>query len=59
MLDTMKRSSQVFAAVAFYWIVSISLVFTNKLLFSGKSFQVDAPLFITWYGGWHTLVISR
>jgi GDP-fucose transporter C1 len=55
----MKRSSQVFAAVAFYWIVSISLVFTNKLLFSGKSFQVDAPLFITWYGGWHTLVISR
>ncbi|EME32879.1 sugar-phosphate:phosphate translocator, DMT family isoform 1 [Galdieria sulphuraria] len=48
MFETMKKSSQVLTAVVFYWIVSISLVFINKLLFSGKSFQVNAPLFITW-----------
>eukprot|EP00871_Galdieria_phlegrea_P000002 jgi/Galph1/1001/GphlegSOOS_G5814.1 len=45
----LKRSSQVVAAVSFYWLVSISLVFINKLLFSGDSFKVDAPLFITWF----------
>ena len=35
-------------AVAFYWFVSISLVFLNKFLLSGEA-SLPAPLFVTWY----------
>lgn len=34
-------------AVGFYWIVSIALVFLNKLVMSGN-LELDAPLFLTW-----------
>ena len=37
-----------FFAVSFYWFVSISLVFLNKLLLSGED-SLPAPLFVTWY----------
>ena len=39
-----SRRIQVISAVAFYWVVSISLVFLNKFSMS----DVDAPIFITW-----------
>ncbi|GAB6027033.1 hypothetical protein CHUAL_013762 [Chamberlinius hualienensis] len=37
------------AVVSVYWVVSISLVFINKYLLSGKDLQLDAPLFVTWF----------
>lgn len=39
----------IFMAVAFYWVISISMVFINKTLLSGHDTKIDAPLFITWY----------
>lgn len=37
-----------FFAISFYWFVSISLVFLNKILLSGEA-SLPAPLFVTWY----------
>ena len=40
---------EIFVVVSIYWIVSISMVFLNKQLLSGKSINLDAPLFVTLY----------
>lgn len=40
---------KIFAVVAFYWIISITTVFVNKILLSSNLVQFDAPLFITWF----------
>lgn len=46
----MAASAQTIAAVvAGYFFISISLVFTNKLLMSDKKNSMDAPLFVTWF----------
>eukprot|EP00475_Leptophrys_vorax_P037573 TRINITY_DN6491_c0_g1_i1.p1 TRINITY_DN6491_c0_g1~~TRINITY_DN6491_c0_g1_i1.p1 ORF type:complete len:368 (-),score=98.78 TRINITY_DN6491_c0_g1_i1:38-1141(-) len=42
-----RSSLDVAAVVAFYWVVSILLVFLNKVAMSG-SLDLDAPLFLTW-----------
>ncbi|CAN8073891.1 unnamed protein product [Agarophyton chilense] len=39
----------VFFAVAFYWSISITMVFVNKTLLSDPEGKLDAPLFITWF----------
>lgn len=39
----------IFLAVAFYWFISITMVFVNKSLLSSPEGKVDAPLFITWF----------
>lgn len=39
----------IFMAVAFYWFISITMVFVNKSLLSSPDGKVDAPLFITWF----------
>lgn len=39
----------IFLAVAFYWFISISMVFVNKSLLSDPVGKIDAPLFITWF----------
>lgn len=44
--------------VALYWIVSISMVFMNKLVLSDSEYSLDAPLFICWFQCLVTLVIS-
>jgi len=44
--DDSKQTS-VFTAVSLYWIVSITLVFLNKVMMSGELFM-DAPIFLTW-----------
>jgi hypothetical protein len=41
-------ASKVAAVVAFYFVVSISLVYSNKVLFSSEGTSLDAPLFVTW-----------
>jgi len=35
-------------AVAFYWVVSISLTFLNKTVMTGDYLKLDAPLFMSW-----------
>lgn len=44
---------KIVSVVAAYWFISISLVFINKALLSGKDGfngdKLDAPMFITWF----------
>lgn len=35
------------AVVVFYFVISLSVVFLNKIIMSGSDFEY--PLFITWY----------
>ena len=35
-------------AVCFYWVVSLSLVFLNKVVMVGDVINLDAPLFMSW-----------
>lgn len=37
------------SVVAAYWVVSISMVYLNKMLLSNESASIPAPLFVTWY----------
>ena len=37
------------SVVATYWVVSISMVYLNKVLMSNEGISVPAPLFVTWY----------
>jgi len=39
----------IIGVVITYWIVSISMVYLNKVLMSNDGFSVAAPLFVTWY----------
>lgn len=41
-------TTKVVAVVAFYFVISISLVFLNKVLLSSPGTSIDAPLFVTW-----------
>ena len=34
--------------VTLYWIVSIAMVYLNKMLLSSKDASIPAPLFVTW-----------
>lgn len=42
-----RQMTNIFLAVSFYWVISISMVFANKTLL-GSSGTVSAPFFITW-----------
>jgi len=42
------KPGKVAAVVAFYFVISISLVFLNKVLLSSPGASIDAPLFVTW-----------
>lgn len=37
------------AIVILYWFVSITMVFLNKQILSGESFNLNAPFFVTWF----------
>jgi len=37
------------SVVTTYWIVSISMVYLNKILMSSEGISIDAPLFVTWF----------
>ena len=41
-------TTKVAAVVLFYFVISISLVFLNKVLLSSPGTSIDAPLFVTW-----------
>ncbi|XP_033746738.1 GDP-fucose transporter 1-like [Pecten maximus] len=35
--------------VSAYWLISITMVFTNKYLLSSPDLKLNAPMFVTWY----------
>jgi hypothetical protein len=35
--------------VALYWIVSISMVYLNKVMLSNYDSTIPAPIFVTWF----------
>jgi GDP-fucose transporter C1 len=37
------------SVIASYWIVSISMVYLNKIILSSPDSSLAAPLFVTWY----------
>lgn len=43
-----KSMERVVFAVAFYWAVSLSLVFVNKMSMSNNAMLRDVPLFFSW-----------
>ena len=43
-----KRYTRIFCVVCLYWFVSITMVFVNKSLLSGKA-DFNAPFFVTWF----------
>lgn len=43
------------SVVALYWVVSISMVFLNKLLMTNGELSIPAPLFVTW---WQSVVTA-
>lgn len=49
---------RVTGVVALYWGVSISMVFLNKYLLKSDSLKLNAPLFVTWYQCFITVVLS-
>lgn len=47
----MSDSQVVYIAsvVSTYWVVSISMVYLNKILMSNEGISITAPLFVTWF----------
>jgi hypothetical protein len=45
----MTDSLYVTQVIALYWVVSISMVYLNKILLSNEEASIPAPLFVTWY----------
>jgi GDP-fucose transporter C1 len=45
----MSNAVYVGSVVATYWVVSISMVYLNKILMSNEGVSIPAPLFVTWF----------
>lgn len=45
----MSANTYITSVIASYWIVSISMVYLNKVLLSSADASISAPLFVTWY----------
>ena len=50
-------TGQIALIIAAYWIVSISMVYLNKVVLSNNPVSIPAPLFVSWYQCLVTLVI--
>ena len=37
------------SVITTYWVVSISMVYLNKMLLSNEQASIAAPLFVTWF----------
>lgn len=44
-----SQNMYIAGVVAAYWIVSISMVYLNKVLLSNPDSSIPAPLFVTWF----------
>jgi GDP-fucose transporter C1 len=42
-------SMYIASVVGTYWVVSISMVYLNKVLMSNEGISIPAPLFVTWF----------
>ena len=49
MLFKTKNAQYVASVVATYWLVSISMVYLNKVLMTNTELSIPAPLFVTWF----------
>jgi GDP-fucose transporter C1 len=45
--------------ISTYWVVSISMVYLNKILLSSENASIPAPLFVTWYQCVLTCIICK
>ena len=52
-----SSTTYVASVVTAYWLVSISMVYLNKILLSNPDASIPAPMFITWFQCWQTCVI--
>lgn len=58
--STMKNESNsgyIASVIAAYWIVSISMVYLNKVLLSNPESAIPAPLFVTWFQCFVTAIV--
>lgn len=46
---TESKMLYIATVIAAYWIVSISMVYLNKVLVSSPESSIPAPMFVTWY----------
>uniref|UniRef100_A0AAF5PH14 Sugar phosphate transporter domain-containing protein n=1 Tax=Wuchereria bancrofti TaxID=6293 RepID=A0AAF5PH14_WUCBA len=53
----MQKYVKIFIVVFLYWFFSIGLVFLNKYLLSSESLKLNAPLFVTWYQCFVTVML--
>jgi len=53
----MAEAMYIASVVATYWVVSISMVYLNKILMSNDGISIPAPLFVTWYQCIVTVII--
>ena len=47
--EHVNSSSYIASVIASYWVVSISMVYLNKMLLSSDNVSIPAPIFVTWY----------
>jgi GDP-fucose transporter C1 len=47
--DKSHPSSLIAIVVAFYFIISLSVVFLNKYILSSSIYEFPYPLFVTWF----------
>ena len=48
----MPSTLEIAQIISMYWIVSISMVYLNKVLLSNEEASIPAPLFVTWSAEW-------
>lgn len=44
-----NNAMYVASVITTYWVVSISMVYLNKILLSNEQASISAPLFVTWF----------
>jgi hypothetical protein len=44
-----NNAMYVASVITTYWVVSISMVYLNKILLSNEEASISAPLFVTWF----------
>lgn len=49
MVLTSDNNVYIASVVGTYWVVSISMVYLNKVLMSNEGVSINAPLFVTWF----------
>ena len=47
--EVKPATAAVIRVIASYWVVSISMVYLNKMLLSNPEYSIPAPLFVTWF----------